>query len=110
MGLKKGLSRARKSQQSYRSISANQTRTFHQQELQQKITGMTDQIYNRIEKIIHTCLEHSKAKNLGVFNEKDELIAVGFFPNSHHRIINLFNASNSKGRQYNAISFVEPSY
>lgn len=66
--------------------------------------GLKARSYRRLVRLMHAALERGKAEVWGVADaQSGELGAVGFFPISHGRVINLFSASSPRGRELHSM-------
>jgi hypothetical protein len=59
--------------------------------------------YQRMIRLIYTCLERSKGWIAGITHQSGELRTAGFFLDSHQRVINIFGASTEAGKAHHGM-------
>ncbi|MEM6725304.1 MAG: hypothetical protein AAF598_14785 [Bacteroidota bacterium] len=64
-----------------------------------KIGNLPDEFYHAAHRIIYNALHRGRGFLSSVMNADGELLAAGFFLNSHHRITNLLPSSTPEGRE-----------
>ena len=62
--------------------------------------------YEQIIKIMYACMYRKIGWSIGVYGQYNELCAVGFFIESHGRIINILPATNEEGRKTSAMFLI----
>lgn len=78
---------------------------FYRKELKGKV-HLPDETYQKLPILFHGLLDRQMADIYQVCNEYDQPVSMGIFPKTEKRIINLFGASNAKGRAAYAMHFL----
>lgn len=103
--LKKRLNRATAHLQLQPLAEASVLVELYREQLQDKI-GLPPAHYRTIYRLIEAAQAQQAASIYGVYDQQGILCAAGFFLQAAGRIINLFGASNARGREKFAMHFL----
>lgn len=105
---KRNLKKAKKNEQLYiqKQVSPETISYFFRQHIGTKIPQLKTMQYEQIVKIMYACMYRKIGWSIGVYDQYNELCAVGFFIESHGRIINILPATNEEGRKTRAMFLI----
>ncbi|MGB1206989.1 MAG: hypothetical protein ACPG5B_15190 [Chitinophagales bacterium] len=89
-----------------RQVSPETICHFFRQHIGAKIPQLKTPQYEQIIKIMYACIYRKIGWSIGVYGQYNELCAVGFFIESHGRIINILPATNEEGRKTRAMFLI----
>ncbi|MFZ2901117.1 MAG: GNAT family N-acetyltransferase [Saprospiraceae bacterium] len=104
--LKKRLRKAREIHHLVESpLSPEALSALYQRQLGDKVE-CPPQIYRRFERVMREAVARGKGRIWGAASHEGELLAAGFFLQSHWRLINVFGASTEKGKELHSMHFL----
>ena len=105
---KRNLKKARKNTKLglQKQLSPETICIFFRQHIGTKIPQLKMPQYEQIIKIMYACMYRKIGWSIGVYGQYNELCAVGFFIESHGRIINILPATNEEGRKTSAMFLI----
>jgi hypothetical protein len=86
-----------------KNLSPKEFVSFIQQNLEEKINGVGTSVFNLLESLVHSALENSKGKLVGLADSNNDLHAAGFFLYSKNRLIFSVCASTPFGKENQAM-------
>lgn len=78
---------------------------FYRGELEAKV-GLSAKSYQRARQLFQELLNRQMGEIYQVYDQKDQLVCTGLFVKTDRRVINLFGASNARGRETYAMHFL----
>lgn len=104
--LKKRLRKAREAHRLVESpLSPEELSALYQRQLGDKVE-CPPPVYRRFERVMREALARGKGLILGAASHDGELLAAGFFLQSHGRLINVFGASTEAGKELHSMHFL----
>ena len=89
-----------------KQVSPEAISRFFRQHIGGKIPQLKTLQYEQIVRVMYACIYRKIGWSIGVYGQYNELCAVGFFIESHGRIINILPATNEEGRKTKAMFLI----